>query len=199
MSLVLFYSVVVFYAGIHSILMNVVVMRELMEFLAVESKMDVFFLFVLLPAQGGWTPGDVNNFCRRQLRVDRFRKILEIARDLFRRFARPEIIAARPEQNHFRLIWQDHPVGKMRRVHNLRAAEAAVHDRQAGEILRQRFPPGNGRGTGEDNGIGRWRVLGILHFKGVDGFFPARKIMRPICSGGATRQNEQAKEQSNRQ
>ena len=47
MSLVLFYSVVVFYAGMHSILMNVVVMRELMEFLAVESKMDVFFLFVL--------------------------------------------------------------------------------------------------------------------------------------------------------
>jgi hypothetical protein len=47
MSLVLFYAVVVFYAGMHMILMNVKFVGELMDFLGVESKMDVFYMFVL--------------------------------------------------------------------------------------------------------------------------------------------------------
>jgi len=47
MSLVLFYAVVIFYAGAHSILSNVGGVSDLMEYLGIERKMDVFYLFVL--------------------------------------------------------------------------------------------------------------------------------------------------------
>jgi hypothetical protein len=47
MSLVLFYAVVIFYAGAHMILTNVAFIGDFMDFIGIEQKMDVFYLFVL--------------------------------------------------------------------------------------------------------------------------------------------------------
>ena len=47
LSVVVFYSVIIFYAGVHLILSNVVIFRPLMRSAFIETKMDVFYVFVL--------------------------------------------------------------------------------------------------------------------------------------------------------
>ena len=47
MSLVLFYTVVIFYAGLHMILSNVGWIRNFMNYIGIGRKMEVFYLFVL--------------------------------------------------------------------------------------------------------------------------------------------------------
>src|SRR5439155_6008075 len=103
----------------------------------------------LRPARDAGAQRNEGNVRMGKFCVDLFHKRLEVLKYLLDTLARPKVISAGAQKNHARLVRKDDAFGKMGRIHDLRAAEAAIKDLMMRKILRQRAPAADRRGTDE--------------------------------------------------
>ena len=104
--------------------------------------------------------------------------------------AQPEIIASGPQENHAWLIREDDAVGEMRRVHDLRTAEAPVNHVVGREIFREGFPEADSRRTDEQKPLS-WRRIGAVHLLiGGDVLLPFAEGVGAFSAKGGSRVRE---------
>ncbi len=83
-----------------------------------------------------------------------------------------EVITAGAEEDRAGRVGKDHPLGVVRAVLDLVAAEAAIEDGGRRKIGGERLPSYDGRGADEEHGTLRRGIDFVRGFKGRHSLFP---------------------------